>query len=56
MMPAVARMAAASYRVNVPTSTRNSLTKVDSPGSASPARPATRNSPASSGATFCMPP
>ena len=49
-------MAGSLYRVKVPTRTRNSLTKVDSPGSESPARPETRNSPASSGATFCTPP
>ena len=36
MMPTVANEAATLYRVNVPTSTRNSLTKVDSPGSDEP--------------------
>ena len=43
-------------RVNVPTSTRNSLTKVDKPGSESIASKDTRNSPASTGATVCTPP
>ena len=56
MMPAVAKVAATLYRENVPIRTRNSLTKVDSPGSESPARPEIRNSPASSGATCCTPP
>jgi hypothetical protein len=55
-MPAVANTAGSLYRENVPIRTRNSLTKVDSPGSDSPARPEIRNSPASSGATFCTPP
>ena len=55
-MPAVAKTAGTLYREKVPTSTRNSLTKVERPGSESPARPETRNSPASSGATFCTPP
>ena len=52
----VAATAAALYLVNVPTRTRNSLTNVDRPGSDSAARPAIRNSPASTGATFCTPP
>ncbi len=55
-MPMVAKIAAASYLVNVPISTRNSLMNVDRPGSDSPARPATRNSPAMTGATFWTPP
>jgi hypothetical protein len=40
----------------VPTSTRNSLTKLDSPGSARLDRPATRKVPASIGATRWTPP
>ena len=56
MMPMVAATAAGRYRVNVPTRTRNSLTNVDRPGSDSPARPEIRNSPASTGATYCTPP
>src|SRR5438067_1388801 len=55
-MPAVASAAATLYRVNVPTSTRNSLTNVDRPGSDRPDRLATRNSPASTGATFSSTP
>src|SRR6516164_5801234 len=52
MTPTVAATAAARYRVNVPTRTRNSLTNVDSPGRDSMASPETRNSPASTGATL----
>ena len=55
-MPATANEPATLYRENVPTSTRNSETKVDRPGSDRPARPETRKSPASTGATFCTPP
>ena len=55
-MPAVANTAATLYREKVPISTRNSLTKVDRPGSESMARPEIRNSPASTGATLCTPP
>ena len=56
MMPAVAKTAGTLYREKVPTSTRNSLTKVDRPGSDSAARPEIRNSPASTGATDWTPP
>ena len=42
--------------VKVPTRTRNSLTKVDRPGSDRAARPEIRNSPASTGATDWTPP
>ncbi len=55
-MFAVANTAATLYREKVPSRTRNSLTKLPSPGSDSPARPEIRNSPASSGATCCTPP
>src|SRR5205814_10387212 len=52
----VAATAAALYLVKVPTRTRNSLTKVDRPGSDRAASPDIRNSPASTGATDCTPP
>ena len=54
--PNAATTAAALCAPNVPTSTRNSLTNVDRPGSDSADRPATRNVPASTGTTFCRPP
>ena len=56
MMPAVATTATALCTVNVPSSTRNSDTNGDVPGSASDARPATRNTPASSGTSLPAPP
>ena len=56
MMPVVATIARPLCRVNVPTSTRNSLTKVVRPGSASADRPAIRNSPANFGITLLAPP
>ena len=55
-MPVVASTASPLCRVNVPTSTRNSLTNVLMPGSASADRPVSRNSPARIGVTFAAPP
>ncbi len=52
----VAMMPITGYRVKVPTSTRNSLTKGASPGSDSVARPPIRKVPARIGATFWTPP
>src|SRR3954447_20425397 len=56
MMPNVATTANQRCEVNVPTSTRNSLTNVDKPGSDSADRPAIRNIAPSQGATFDAPP
>ena len=50
MMPTVAMTCHRLVTVNVPISTRNSLTNGAVPGSASEARPAKKNTPASTGA------
>ena len=55
MTPMTAKAAASQFASNVPTSTRYSGTNPDRPGSAMDARPATRDSPASTGVTRCMP-
>ena len=56
MIPAVATTAYTGCRAKVPSSTRNSLTNVDIPGSASDDSPMTRKTPPSTGATFATPP
>ena len=56
MMPRVARIAYTGSSGNEPMSTRNSLTKLLVPGSASEASPARRNTPASFGACAATPP
>ena len=55
-MPSVAATANQRCVVNVPTSTRNSLTKVDRPGNASDDSPAMRVAAPNQGATFATPP
>ena len=55
-MPAVAMTATVLFTVNVPISTRNSLTNGEVPGSASEARPAKKNTPASTGTSLPAPP
>ena len=55
-MPRVATTATAGYRAYVPTSTRNSLMKLDRPGRASEDRPAIMKQPASSGVLRWRPP
>src|SRR6476469_6169642 len=52
MIPVVARIASPLCRVKVPTRTRNSLTNVLMPGSASADRPASRKSPPRMGVTL----
>jgi hypothetical protein len=56
MMPTVAMTAYTLCTVNVPISTRNSLTKGAVPGSASEARPAKKRTPASTGTSLPAPP
>ena len=55
-IPKVAITAATGYRVKVPTHTRNSLTKLERPGSAKLDRPAIKNDQAMIGVTRCSPP
>ena len=56
MMPSVAMTATGLFTVNVPISTRNSETNGAVPGSASEARPAKKNTPASTGTSLPAPP
>ena len=55
-MPSTANPAAHGVSTKAPTSTIISETNGESPGSESDESPATRNSPASTGATFSTPP
>lgn len=56
MMPEVAMTATVLFTVNVPINTRNSLMNGEVPGSASDARPAMKNTPASTGTSLPAPP
>ena len=56
MMPTVPRIVKTGAVLNEPISTMNSLTKLLVRGSASEARPAMRNAPASTGALAATPP
>ena len=55
-IPNVAITAATGYLVNVPTRTKNSLTKLDKPGRAKLDMPAMKNDQAIIGVTRCKPP